>query len=97
MQTSHQNPKKIEFSKEIIRFQNEKTFEKIMQLTPLEIETVMNLDPEFKLPLDIDFVIFSFFSVSIKPKTIFNKKSHLKDQISAQEKALKQAVLSVMN
>ena len=56
-----QIPKKIEFSKEIIRFQNEKTFEKILQLTPLDIECVMEIDQNFKLPLFIDFVIHFYF------------------------------------
>ena len=39
------------FSKEIIRFQNEKTFEKLLQLTPADIETLMEIAPKNRLPM----------------------------------------------
>lgn len=47
---------KTPFSKEKIRFQNEKTFEKILQLSPLEIELLMEIEPKQRLPLFINFV-----------------------------------------
>lgn len=47
---------KIPLSKEKIRFQNEKTFEKILQLSPLEIEILMEIEQKSKLPLFINFV-----------------------------------------
>lgn len=47
---------KTPLSKEIIRFQNEKTFEKILQLSPLEIELIMEIDEKSRLPSFINFV-----------------------------------------
>jgi hypothetical protein len=57
--------KRLAFSKEIIRFQNEKTFEKILQLTPIDIEILMEIDPKNRLPLFLDFVTFSLISFKI--------------------------------
>lgn len=50
----------MDFSKEIIHFQNEKTFEKILQLSPLEIEIAMEINLKMRLPLCFDFVLSKF-------------------------------------
>ena len=44
------------FSKEIIRFQNEKTFEKLLQITLADIETLMEIAPKNRLPLFLEIV-----------------------------------------